>query len=165
MLSSQALAELMRGTLTKGFSFRFTAKGISMAPFIKDGDVLTMHQQPDGQSLRPGLVVAFVNPQTERLAVHRVIGRSGPRYLIKGDNALENDGFIKKEDILGYVWKIERDGRRISFGLGSERGIILFLSRFNLLHGIISLWRIFPFSARKMLLRSLEFLLLVTRDN
>jgi len=24
MLSSQALAELMRGTLTKGFSFRFT---------------------------------------------------------------------------------------------------------------------------------------------
>ena len=61
-LSGQALLDLMRAVLAKGVPFRFCARGWSMAPFIRDGDVITV--SPLRQSL-PGVgeVVAFVRPE------------------------------------------------------------------------------------------------------
>ena len=57
-LSGQALLELMRAVLARGVPFRFCARGWSMAPFIRDGDVITVsrfrHDLPD-----IGEVVAF----------------------------------------------------------------------------------------------------------
>jgi hypothetical protein len=58
---------------------------------------------------------------------------SGIRYLIKGDNALEPDGVISKDNILGYVTRVQRNGRNIFAGLGPERYIVALLSRRTLI--------------------------------
>jgi signal peptidase I len=68
------LIELLHATLARGASFRFRTSGFSMDPFIRDGDVITVSALSEGS---PGLgdVVAFVQKETPKLAVHQ-IGRA-----------------------------------------------------------------------------------------
>ena len=132
-LSGQALLELMRAVLARGRPFRFCARGWSMAPFIRDGDVITV--APLQQALpRVGEVVAFVRPEEGNLVVHRVVARKAAAVLIQGDNGLEyEDGLIPQENLLGRVTQIERDGHLVRLGLGLERYVIAWLSRTRLL--------------------------------
>ena len=134
-LSKEALIELLRAVFGKGLPFRFRAGGSSMHPFIRDGDVITLHPLPENLP-RLGDVVAYVQPQNGRLTVHRVVGKTGHSFLIRGDNLLDGDGAIPEVDILGYVTAVERDGKWVTFGLGSERRMIAFLSRRELLFQI-----------------------------
>jgi signal peptidase I len=130
--SGASLAELLCATLAKGVPFRFKVKGFSMTPFIRDGDIVTISSLTEA-GLSFGRPVAFINPETRTLAIHRVVGMSGIRYLIKGDNALEPDGVISKDNILGYVTRVQRNGRNIFAGLGPERYIVALLSRRTLI--------------------------------
>jgi hypothetical protein len=89
-------------------------------------------------------VIAFIHPRTEKLLIHRVVWKSGDTYLLKGEGALEPDGLIKKENVLGLVTKVERKGKRIFLGLGPERFLIAILTRKNLLLPVLRpVWRIF----------------------
>ena len=127
-LSGPALLDFLRAVLDKHVPFRFTARGSSMFPFIKDSDVITVSLRTASE-IRFGDIVAFVNPCIERLAVHRVVGISKGAWLIKGDNTPEPDGWIPSVRILGCVTRVERGGRCIQLGLGVERIIIACLSR------------------------------------
>ncbi|MDW7759908.1 MAG: S24/S26 family peptidase [Acidobacteriota bacterium] len=132
-LSGQALLKLMRDVLAKGLPFRFRARGLSMAPFVRDGDVITI--SPTRRSL-PGVgrVVAFVSTETGKLVVHRVVARRGTAVFIRGDCVPEHaDGIIPPENLLGQVTRIERNGRKIRLGVGPERYVIAGLSRTRLL--------------------------------
>jgi len=141
-LSGPALIELMTAVLEKGSSFRFLAKGFSMTPFIKDGDVVTISPF-QSRKASMGEVVAFIKPQTQNLAVHRIIGKSKARFLLQGDNVPEADGLVPEEQLLGYVEKVERQGRSVNLGLGPERRLIAFLNRKGwLLHLRYVLWRL-----------------------
>jgi hypothetical protein len=154
LLSGPAQIDLMQAVLARGRSFRFRARGWSMTPFIRDGDVITIApaQPPDrnprlptssSQSARDltkarncdvGRVVAFVSTPSRRLVVHRIIGRYNSGFFIQGDNlsgpVTETVGV---EDILGRVVRIERGSRRIWLGLGPERYAIAVLTRAGLL--------------------------------
>ncbi len=135
-------ASLLQTILAKGMPASFTAKGFSMAPFIKDGDVLTVVPL---QGTSPGLgdVVAFLRPETEKLAIHRVVAGKGHFYCIRGDNSFQVDGFIPKTSILGGVKRVERNGKRVYWGLGPERFLIALLTRRGLLSlFFLSIWRI-----------------------
>jgi hypothetical protein len=137
------LPEILRTVLRSGNDCRFQAKGYSMSPFIRDGDVITvspMYGSPPGF----GDVVAFIHPRTEKLMIHRVVWKSRGAYLIKGENTLGSDGLIKKEIILGVVTKVERKGKKVVLGLGPERFLIALLTRKNLLLPVLlPVWRIF----------------------
>lgn len=131
-LSGDALLGLMKAVLDREVPFRFEARGTSMAPFIRDGDIVTVH--PVGKRpLRKGDVVAFSEPMTDKLYVHRIIGESGSRYAIKGDNLSAPDGLIPGANILGVVVKVEREGREVSLGVGRGRILIADLSRIGAL--------------------------------
>ena len=141
-LSGNALEELMRGVLDKGKPFRFQAKGWSMSPFIQDGDLISVSPLSDKS---PGLgdVVAFVNPGTSKLVVHRIVSNQHAGYLMRGDNQTgDGDGLIPSENILGRVTFVERAGKIIRLGLGPERFLIALLSRMSLLQP--SLTRLAP---------------------
>ncbi len=128
-LSGKAVLELLRAVLSRGVPFRFRARGWSMAPFVRDGDVITVSPLRHGLP-RTGDVVAFVGPGDGRLVVHRVIGRREGGVLIQGDSAPEcADGVIPGENILGQVTRVERHGRNAWLGLGPERFAIAWLSR------------------------------------
>jgi hypothetical protein len=127
-LSGAALAELMTAVLDKGRPFRFRAKGISMTPFIKDGDIVTISPFP-GRRARIGEVVAFISPHNQSVSIHRIIGKRKGHYLIQGDNVPEVDGLVPPGQLLGYVDSVERERQAVSLGLGPERRLIAFLNR------------------------------------
>jgi hypothetical protein len=128
-LSGKALIELMQAVHAKGLPFRFKAGGHSMAPFIKDGDVVCVSPVA---SHAPGLgdVAAFIHPETKLLGLHRVLSIHGDHFFIQGDNLPENpDGMIPREAIVGRVARVERAGKRVRLGLGPERLLLALLSR------------------------------------
>ena len=131
-LSAPDTVKLLRDVLGKGASFRFKAKGFSMAPIINDGDIITVSPcLPAG--FRSGDIAAFTHHVTDRLVVHRIIGIRGESFIVKGDNNEDIDGHVPGSCVLGRVTRIERDGKSVQLGLGVERRTIAFLSRFRIL--------------------------------
>lgn len=123
-----AFREIVRDALARGLSLRFRARGISMAPFIRDGDILTLRPLRPGSPNR-GDVVAFTPPGRDGLIVHRVIRKTGGGYVIKGDGLAEKDGCVPRGAILGIVGRVERRGRDIRIGLGPGKSAVSALSR------------------------------------
>ena len=139
----------MQAVLTRGVSFRFCARGWSMSPFIRDGDLITISPLRHGL---PGVgeVVAFVRPEEGRPVVHRVVARRGTALLIQGDSVPGYmDGIIPRENLLGRVTRIERNGNNVRLGLGPERTMIAWLSHTKLLVPL----RGWLAACRKLLLR------------
>ena len=114
-LSMEALVELTRAVTEKGKSFRFQALGFSMYPFIRNGDYITISPLTSGHP-RLGDVVAFIQPDTKKLVVHRIIENRGDHYLIRGDNTTAPDGLIPKANVLGYMTKVDKDEKLIRLG-------------------------------------------------
>jgi hypothetical protein len=135
-LPGPALPDLLQAVVGKGADFRFQARGFSMFPFIRDGDIISLSLCRD-PSPRLGEVVAFLRPETERLLVHRVVGKIGDSWMIKGDNGSKMDCLVPRANILGCVTRVEREGRRIRLGLGPERHLIAFLSARGLLPSLL----------------------------
>lgn len=148
--SSPALIELIESVLSKGASFRFQVKGFSMVPFIRDNDVVTISAICNS-SIGFGQPVAFINPCSGKLTIHRVIGKNNNAYLVKGDSIFKIDGFVPRENILGVITGIDRKGRRVKFGLGPERFIIGLLSRLKIVSLCFWCWMLLPFSARRFI--------------
>jgi len=120
VVSNEALIDLMREVLDRDVPFRFRARGWSMTPFIRDGDVITVAPLRD---IAPGTgeVVAFVHPQSSKLVVHRVTGRKGAARLIQGDNVPGlADGVIGRADILGRVERVQRNDRDVWLAWGQS---------------------------------------------
>ena len=135
-LSGTALAELLKDVLRKGSPLTLRARGFSMSPFIKDGDDVTLFPM-NGVSPGLGDVAAYIHEGTGMPFIHRVVGKKGNTYLLKGDNATEADGLICESNILGCVRIVERRGLRVFFGLGPERFLIAFLTRRGLLSPLL----------------------------
>ncbi|MBN2437088.1 MAG: S26 family signal peptidase [Deltaproteobacteria bacterium] len=135
-LSGKALIELMRAVHSKGLPFRFIAGGHSMAPFIRDGDVVSV-SPISSRPPNPGDVVAFIHPETKRLCIHRVLTGNQDAFLLQGDNMPgKPDGMIPRGSIMGRVTRVERRGIRVRLGLGPERFLIALLNHRGLLPGI-----------------------------
>ena len=148
-LSGPALVQLLRAVLGKGAPVRFRAKGFSMSPFIRNEDVVTLSPLQDASPGR-GDVIAFVLHGTDKLCVHRVVGKKGNLYVTKGDNSSEADESVPRENVLGFVTRVERDGKEVFLGLGPERYLIAFLGCRGLLFPLLlPLWKIVrPFIRR-----------------
>ncbi len=127
-LSNLGQLELIKGMMERGVPLRTMVRGFSMQPFIRDGDILTISPF-DGKEALPGDVVAFVQPESRKLAIHRVISRDNSGLLIRGDNCPHADGTVMPEKILGYVTRIERCGRDVRVGLGFSGILISMLNR------------------------------------
>ncbi len=135
---NEIILELLIETLSRGKKFRFTAKGWSMFPFIKDGDTLTISPLSE-MSISIGKVVAFKQTKPERLIIHRIVRKKGGLFLLKADNSLvSDDGWINAQDLIGTLSIIERNGKRVRCGLGLECYLIAYLSRLGLLSRIIN---------------------------
>ncbi|MDH4299243.1 MAG: S24/S26 family peptidase [Dehalococcoidia bacterium] len=138
-VSNAGQLELLLAMKERGIPLKTKVRGFSMAPFIRDLDVLTI--APLGNR-PPGLgeAVAFKHPGTGRLLLHRIIGPTASGWLLKGDNCREPDGEVSADLILGRVTRLERGGRRVRFGLGPERSAIALLSRGRGLNFCTRLW-------------------------
>ncbi len=111
--NSDQFADLAAEILASGRSLCFRARGVSMRPMIKDGDLLEVRTAKT-QEFRIGdiLLYKFAGRQ---LLVHRLLRiadhHGQRRLLIQGDAAPLPDGWIPPEHILGRVISIERNGK------------------------------------------------------
>jgi hypothetical protein len=135
-IPNEDFTRLLQAVVGDGRPFRFKAQGTSMTPAIRDGDVLTLCPTP--RNIPLGAVVC-IHPTNEELIIHRVVARTGPNYLVKGDFGSEMDGWYNKADLLGIVQRVEHKGKCFNLGLGPERCIIAWLSRMGLYAPLISL--------------------------
>jgi Peptidase S24-like len=89
-----------RELIADGCGFRFLAKGRSMLPTIRDGEILEVRPAA-AQALCPGDIV-LLNSDGE-FKVHRIIRRHGDRFTTRGDAGGEADGEVARDSILGLV--------------------------------------------------------------
>ena len=153
-LSNLGQLELLRGMMERGLPLRTRVLGLSMMPSIRDGDILTIAPIGDLEP-RVGEVIAFVPAGTERLTLHRVVACQESGWLLRGDNCSESDGLIVREEILGRVVRVEREGRDVRFGIGQRGPAVAWLSRKGLLKALRGVVRL-PLRAASCALRGLQ---------
>ena len=125
-ISHRDLANLAREVMRHGQSFRFRAQGISMRPFIRSGDLLTVQPLGGGESPRLGDVILY-QAEGDRLIAHRVVGGSGASLVargrisgyradettlrVRGDRLWAPLERVRPAQLLGQVVAIERNAR------------------------------------------------------
>lgn len=94
-------ATVIEEVLATGNAARFLARGDSMHPSIRSGELLEV-ERVDAQSIRRGDVV--LARLSRGLTAHRVvrITRDG-RFITRGDNAPGDDEPFRAEAIIGRV--------------------------------------------------------------
>jgi signal peptidase I len=111
-LTAPMIMELIEAVHEKGASFRFQAKGFSMTPAIRNGDIITVSPLAN---LNPGRgdVVAFRHPERPQMLVHRVLygGRNG--FFVRGDSCPEADGWVPLANVIGIVTRVEGQGGNV----------------------------------------------------
>lgn len=108
--------ELAVQLLEAGHALRFRARGSSMYPLVRDGDILEVcpvrHAVID-----VGDVVLYRSPHSG-IVVHRVVDMrrhdENGILLLKGDSARTTDPQVQESQVLGRVVSIERRGRRMA---------------------------------------------------
>lgn len=103
--------ELSNEILSKGICLRFQARGGSMSPFIRDGDILKV-KPVEISEIKLGDVIFY---RTEnRIVAHRVIkkvsGKDKAFLVTKGDSSPNSDEPLHAENLLGKVVTLERNG-------------------------------------------------------
>ncbi len=99
--------ELAVELLRRGGPLRIKARGASMLPFVRDGDIVFV--TPTARGIDIGDIVCYEAP-VGRLFLHRVIRRDGLRVVTKGD-ALSFTEVIDPRQVLGTAVALERRGR------------------------------------------------------
>ena len=151
-LDGVVMADLVEDLAARGVGVRFIARGGSMSPWIRDGDVLVVTPvrlavlagpgEPAGtdrtnrnasgtsgargtecRSVSIGDIVAFRRPGSGRLTVHRLVGRTNEGWIARGDRHGETDGIIAESEIFGIVTRVERRG----LGVFVPRGVTALL--------------------------------------
>lgn len=132
-VSSDDFAAIGAELLGGGSALRFTARGSSMHPLVRDGDTLLIRpRQPE--SIGAGDVV-LCETDAGQLLVHRVIRRraegDGIRFLVQGDQVADPDGWIPAVRVHGRLEEIERQGRHLDVTATAPRllGLLLALAQ------------------------------------
>ncbi|NIN66981.1 MAG: signal peptidase I, partial [Anaerolineae bacterium] len=107
--------ELSVELLRAGHDLRFEARGRSMHPLVRDGDILLVRPAGHGE-LAVGDIVLYRSPR-RGIVVHRVVGirRDGHERVlsVKGDAARHPDSAVLESHVAGKIVAIERSGRLI----------------------------------------------------
>lgn len=108
--------ELSKDVLVRGDCLRFQARGGSMCPLIRDGDILEV-QPIEVAEVRLGDVIFFQGHRGNMLAhrlVHKTQAENGETTLIaKGDAASQFDQPVRPDQLFGKVISIERRQKRV----------------------------------------------------
>lgn len=111
--------------------------GVSMTPFIKNGSTLTIRLLKEKDSIKVGDIGAVLNKSKENIIIHRIIGKKKDFYQIKGDNCSKDDGWFKKDRILGIVSRTQYESKEKIYDNSRYNLTIAFLSKTRVLNTIV----------------------------
>ena len=146
--------ELSRDIFEKGKSVRFQAKGWSMRPLIRDGDLIVVNPI-ENSSIKTGDVV-FYSTTGNKVIVHRLIRKYKQKgritAFIKGDASFSSPEKIDIQNVLGKVIAIERNGRKKRLDTKLHQIIGLLLSGISpVSHWIYPIGSVVKHSGRRLL--------------
>ncbi len=98
-------AEVLRSSGT----LRLQVRGWSMLPSIWPGDTLLVEQVESSQ-MAEGEIILF--RRERRLLAHRIVRSDRSHILTRGDSMAASDSPIDKDEVLGRVASIIRNGKR-----------------------------------------------------
>jgi signal peptidase I len=117
-------------------SVSLVLKGLSMAPFFREGQTVTVDCAPE-KPIRTGDVIVFEVPG--RLCAHRVLARGRRNgevwYVQKGDNQLVRS-VVKQGEVLGKVVAVDGHPLPLSVGLAARAGRWLYAKWAYVLSGL-----------------------------
>ncbi len=110
-LDAVSFSEVSKALLDQRIAVRFKARGGSMSPFIRTGDVLTV-TKTNLENLRFGDVILFMEPYG-RLLAHRLVrikrtAEGHPLFRTRGDALFKMDPRFENNRWLGRVDKVEK---------------------------------------------------------
>lgn len=133
-LSEQTVQLLER--LHAGETVWLKARGESMSPLLREGDVLEV---VPSWRVRPGMVVLVNTPWGVRC--HRVVSTEGGQVVLRGDT-LEAEERVLREQVLGTVRTVWRGKKPFSPYRGKWWLYGLLQTRApQLMHGLRKVWR------------------------
>jgi hypothetical protein len=150
-IPDRELIPILRAALERGQTVRMPVNGHSMFPFIRDGDVVEIALVPPTPT--QGSVVLARLPG-ERYPLHRLVAQCGTAWVLRGDNCGAPDGLVPRENLVGVVTRVERNGRVVRLTLGRAGQWIGWLSRRGWLlpitRGLYSPQRVAPAILRRL---------------
>ena len=107
------------GLLSQGFGVRFSPKGASMFPTIKDGEIVTVEPIEPRHVKRGDIILYKTRKLGSPLIAHRVVSvrrdkRNVTAFILRGDASQSDDAPIEPGQVLGRVISVEREGRNIN---------------------------------------------------
>jgi hypothetical protein len=103
------IAPIIIEKLKDGGTVRFTPKGTSMLPLLRNGIdevILSSAQFPIKK-----YEVVFYQRDNGQYVLHRFVKKQGDYYVMRGDNQFVSENNINAEQIIGQVDKFKRKGR------------------------------------------------------
>jgi len=90
---------------------RLKVTGTSMLPSVWPGDILTVRKQSAEQLLPGEQVLCYRN---QAFVAHRLVGQRGDTFVTRGDSLPHDDTPFRRDEVLGVVVSIVRDGRPVA---------------------------------------------------
>ncbi len=112
---SKLFGELARELLAGGSGIRFQARGASMSPAIRDGEIVHVRPAVPRDLRRGDLVLIKVEG---RLCLHRLVVADVKRdvFITRGDCGLQDDPAVSGEEVLGVA-----ESKEVRVGRGMVR--------------------------------------------
>lgn len=108
--SMEAMVPLMAEALSRGRSVRFSPKGTSMLPMLRQGrDSVLLSPAPEKLCKYD---IPLYRRDNGQYILHRIIA-TGDAYTCMGDNQFRPEPGVRPDQIIGVVTAFYRDDRRI----------------------------------------------------
>ena len=116
--------EVIEEILAGGGEFRMYPKGTSMLPLIKQGrDSVVLKRNFDDAARKHD--IAFYRRENGQFVLHRVMEVDNGSYVMCGDNQTQLERGIKAEQIIGYVDRMYKGERELSFSSPGQKLYLL----------------------------------------
>ena len=116
--SMEELGPLMRGYLEEGKSLRFTPKGTSMLPMLRE-EIDSVVLSPVSNPLRLYDIPLYQDSQG-RYVLHRIVATMADGYICRGDNTYQNE-CVPHGQIVAVITAFYRGEKKITTDAGCYR--------------------------------------------
>ncbi len=125
-LPARHFMPVIRDALERGQQVRMTARGSSMFPSIRNGDIVAIDPM-ETTAVVGDVVLVQCAPEAEgeRYVLHRVVRVEGGAFYLRGDCQRDCEGPFTNKDILGRAVSVYRSGRerRLDRGMYRRAGL------------------------------------------
>lgn len=143
ILSGDELCQVVTSILQdpKADTVCIQCEGNSMYPFIRAGSIVTIRCIITADKVKAGAIVVAVLDGVKRVVVHRVIKvTADERYLLKGDNVPEADGWVDFSNVVGVVQRIQLPSGKSRYPLQLFGQFTALLSKKNVIYHLLRLF-------------------------